>query len=327
MSELKARLTRSAQEALKYWNLDVAALELISRSENVVFKVTAKDGQAYALRIHRPGYNTLEELQAELIWTDALNASGIATPAHVRTHNGEGYAKVSLEGSPHTHAVGMIEWVPGMLLYERIRTASDSEVDSFFHKLGALIARLHDQTARWQPPAGFTRRVWDANGLVGLDPLWGRFWEAPVLKAEESTLLFEVRAQLHKTLTKLEQNPETFGLIHADLHPRNVMIDGESLQAIDFDDCGFGWHYYDIAVAFNEFTGHPRTNALQESLLKGYRSMRPLAHAEVALPAFFMVRPLVSLGWISARPELASSKDIRPRIAPIIAAAERYLAG
>jgi len=43
-----------------------------------VFRVDSEDGRAYALRVHRPGYHTLAELESEPHWTAALNEAGHA---------------------------------------------------------------------------------------------------------------------------------------------------------------------------------------------------------------------------------------------------------
>ena len=41
-------------------------------------------------------------------------------------------------------------------------------------------------------------------------------------------------------------------MIHADAHLHNVFVDEDRTVLIDFDDCGFGWYAYELAVA-----GHP----------------------------------------------------------------------
>jgi Ser/Thr protein kinase RdoA (MazF antagonist) len=38
------------------------------------------------------------------------------------------------------------------------------------------------------------------------------------------------------------------GLIHADLHQHNMLLDGESWTAIDFDDCSYGSYAFDLAM-------------------------------------------------------------------------------
>jgi len=56
------QFTATAKDAVRHWDLGASELKLVSRSENVVFKVERTTLPHYALRLHRPGYNTLAEL-------------------------------------------------------------------------------------------------------------------------------------------------------------------------------------------------------------------------------------------------------------------------
>ena len=60
----------------------------MSLAENVTYRVVdRRDGVAYALRLHRPWYHTLDELISERAWIRALADAGIAVPdarAHPR---------------------------------------------------------------------------------------------------------------------------------------------------------------------------------------------------------------------------------------------------
>jgi Ser/Thr protein kinase RdoA (MazF antagonist) len=324
MADLEAQLHQAAHDALVHWDIDVGDIELFSRSENIVFKVTSRNDVCFALRIHRPGYNTLAEMESELTWTDALNAAGLKTPAHIPTKTGVGYATVEV-GLTDSHHVGVSRWEEGDLLQVHIDSGDSQQAASSFSRLGYLIASLHNQTSSWIPSTRFTRRRWDANGLVGSDPLWGKFWQSNGLSMQESKLLARVRRRVHEELTALPTDRATFGLIHADLHPRNVLVTPNELVAIDFDDCGFGWHYYDIAVALTESQQHPSGTELQTAFLAAYRAERSLPDAEGKLPLFFLIRSLVSLGWINARPELATSEKIRSHADQILEEVKVYL--
>ena len=74
-----------AEQALEEWDLGGARLSLAARSENVVFRVDSEGGRSWALRIHRPGYHTLLELESEPLWIAALNEAGIGAPVAERT--------------------------------------------------------------------------------------------------------------------------------------------------------------------------------------------------------------------------------------------------
>ena len=42
---------------------------------------------------------------------------------------------------------------------------------------------------------------------------------------------------------------DRYGLIHCDFLPENLLKDGKTLRIIDFDDCGYDWHLFDIATS------------------------------------------------------------------------------
>ncbi len=51
---------------------------------------------------------------------------------------------------------------------------------------------------------------------------------------------------------------ERFGLVHADIRLANLLVDGEHVRVIDFDDCGFSWFMYDFATTVSFIEDHPR---------------------------------------------------------------------
>ena len=104
-------------------------------------------------------------------------------------------------------------------------------------------------------------------------------------------------------------------MIHADLHPRNLVVDGERLHVIDFDDSGFGWHMYELAVGLFSYQGHPRFREIVGAVFGGYREVRPL-NAELAalLPLFLLARSLAQIGWLADRPEVAKPRAARPLV-------------
>ena len=78
-----AQLYDIANQALEHWSLQVTSLTLASQSENTVFRVETADQGAFALRLHRPGYHSLPELESEQIWTRALADGGVVGDADV----------------------------------------------------------------------------------------------------------------------------------------------------------------------------------------------------------------------------------------------------
>jgi Ser/Thr protein kinase RdoA (MazF antagonist) len=302
-----------ARQALDQFPIDPVEVSLLTRAENITFKVADDRGNLYALRLHRPGYHTLEELQSERLWTQALFQADIPVPQPITTRDGRDHARVDgpLLGQRHCH-VSLSRWVPGELLMGLVRDDIPRErLEVHFQKLGALIAMMNNQAAEWHPPAKFRRHALDADGLMGIQPFWGRFWERSDLSSGERALLIETRARLHQLLTRYGKGASRYSVIHADLHPGNVLVNGDTLTAIDFDDTAWGWHLYDLAAALNQCQELPEFGAIYAACVEGYRNVRPVAQEDLAmLPLFLLVRGMAEIGWFADRPENATPAEL-----------------
>ena len=308
VSELTAQAyLPAARAALRAFAIEPGALTLVKQSENITFRVQdRRDSSEYVLRLHRPGYHTLAELEAERVWIRALAAAGIAVPTPLPTHDGAEYATVWVSARAERRHAGLTRWAMGQVLDEVLpQSESVSLIEDCFGQLGGLMAALHNHASTWQPPASFSRHRLDAAGFMGAAPFWGPFWTHPALSHAQSQLLLNTRDVLHAALERHGTNPSTFSLIHADLHPGNLLRNAGGLAVIDFDDAGFGWHAYDIAVALVGYRSHPHCDLAESALLRGYRSSREL-HADtlVLVPMFTLIRRLAQLGWLMQRPEL-----------------------
>ncbi len=308
-----AELHMIAERSLPHWGLEPTSIDLVSRSENTVFKLSMPDGRAFALRIHRPGYHTLTELESELLWTQALNEAGIHVPVGVRTLDGPGYAEIPTPDGDSARAVGLVEWMEGELLSDVIAREQDPEqVAAHFHAMGGIIAACHNQASVWTIPEGFRRHAFDEPGFVGPYAFWGRFWDVPILTGAQRTLLGQARQAIAETLHGYSDDPEIFTMIHADLHAHNVLVRPDGvLQIFDFDDAGWGWHQYDLAVALFMLDQRSDYDRIYEAVMSGYREVRPFSEsAEEWLPLFLLIRRLVLISWQWDRPELGRREGL-----------------
>jgi Ser/Thr protein kinase RdoA (MazF antagonist) len=306
----------AAREALRAFPIAPDEVQVVALSENVTFRVTERNGgDAYVLRLHRPGYHTLAELQAERVWTRALADAGIAVPIPVTTRDGGDYVRVSVEALGQQREAGVTRWIEGELLANVLQDSDEAAVlERWFEQLGGLEARMHNQSSGWRPPPSFRRHAVDADGLMGEAPFWGPFWDHPILSPVERGLLLDTRDRIRGAMERYGRDPATFGMIHADMHPGNLLVDGDRLTVIDFDDAGFGWHAYDIAVALFYYQSSPHFAAVQRMFVRGYRAERDLTDDVLALvPMFLLVRGLAHLGWLHQRPEIDSSAFIERR--------------
>jgi Ser/Thr protein kinase RdoA (MazF antagonist) len=311
------RLAELARTALAHWDVGACALALIKYRENAVFEVTTGAGRRYALRIHRAGYHSDAELRSELQWMRALQESGFDVPEVIPDRSGTLFRSVRHAGVPEPRQVDVFAWIEGAQLGS---VAGGSVADSAtlartFHTVGALAARLHNQATRWPLPAGFTRHAWDDAGLVGEQPFWGRFWELAALAPSERALIIRARDRLRRDLGALGRSPETYGLIHADFAPENLLVDGDRVRVLDFDDSGFGWHMFEIATSIYFHIGRPYYAAIRAAMIAGYRSERALRDEQLAqLPMFLCARGCTYLGWVHTREDTETAKELTPML-------------
>jgi Ser/Thr protein kinase RdoA (MazF antagonist) len=308
---VESQYAPAAIKALESFPVEPDDIELIAHSENVTFRVSSKECDTdFVLRLHRPGYNSLEELESERLWTKALSEAGVSVPGSFLTRQGKHFALVDIPGTGEQRFAGMTTWLEGTVLSDYLETSCDTnERDRIFYRIGEMAASIHNLSADWKQPPGFERRRLDLENLLGEAPFWGRFWEHPDLTGTEQAMLLRARQDARTALLAYGERPDNFGLIHADLHPENIVRNGGDLALIDFDDSAYGWHMYDIAAALIEDTVAPDVDASGDALLEGYRVHRPLAKRDVEmLPTFLLIRGMAIIGWFYQRPEHTGSE-------------------
>jgi Ser/Thr protein kinase RdoA (MazF antagonist) len=307
MSAVLDELQVRARQALTAWGLPDQAPELLKYRENAVFKVRLRDGSKAALRLHRPGYHSEAALRSELLWMDDLRRSGVPVPRPIAARDGVLLVQIDDAGSQFADLIG---WVEGRQIGESGKPLEQTaeEIARIYRLVGRAMAEVHNAADRWAMPPGFTRCAWNRAGLLGENPLWGRFWDCADLPGEDRHFLSALRRDLQDRLDDADRLD--YGLIHADLVRENVLVDGDAIALIDFDDCGYGFRLFDIATALLRNRRDAHYAVIKAALLDGYRSRRPLEDgALVHLPLFLLLRSLTYVGWAGARPELPDALE------------------
>lgn len=119
---------------------------------------------------------------------------------------------------------------------------------------------------------------------------------------DEREILIILRDKARSELEFLRAAGADFGLIHADLVRENVLISGNAISMIDFDDAGFGFRMLDIATALFKNRDEANFVELQRTLIDGYLEVRPVLRTEIdTLPLFMALRALTFMGWAEQR--------------------------
>lgn len=273
--------------ALDLWGLRGAEFDLIAARENAVYRVTC-GSEHRALRLHRKGYRTDQELRSELQWMAVVAEAGIDVPAPIPSSEG------ALMHAIDSVQVDMLTWVPGRTLDTTLNQIDTTQRTRIFRTLGAEMARLHLASDAWVLPSDFSRAAWDTDGLVGDAPLWDRFWDNPGLDANDRALFQKFRDRAIAALVPWQTSAD-YGLIHADLVAVNVMIDADRISLIDFDDGGFGFRIFEVATTLLNFVDCADYPQLRDALLDGYRQHRPLSLDKLDL--FLAIRAATYVGW------------------------------
>jgi len=331
VAEDEAAYTQLAHAALALWDLQHVGLQLIKIRENAVYLVNCEGDRKAILRVHRHGYHSDAALRSESEWTCALDAAGLRVPRAIASRRGQSFERVQAPGVQGERQVDVLEFVEGRQLgsVEGGVTGDAAHITRQYNIIGQTAARMHNHASQWQPGEGFLRHSWCAQGLAGDQPLWGRFWELEALTDAQRLLLATTRHALRHDLDALPRDANSFGLIHADLVPENLLAHGDEVHVIDFDDAGYGWHLFDLATSLYFLMQQPYFEMAKRALIGGYRKVRPLSDEDVArLPMFLAARGTTYLGWVHERKHTQTAKELTPMLVELAcAAANDYLRG
>jgi Ser/Thr protein kinase RdoA (MazF antagonist) len=301
------RLKKLALNALTAFDIQPLTLKPLRHGDNTTFRIDASDGERYVLRIHRSVQRTPEEIRSEMMWLAFLNQEGFVVPSPVKTQANDLLTIASADGVPEPRPCVLFHWIDG-------RFVDDALTPKHLALVGKFMACLHESGKKFIPPDGFTRGCLDnlCGKPRGVSETFARLQtnnpedEARAIKLVKEVCSFEDSKRVEKLITmirkaqlELGREPETFGLIHGDLHQENYFFHQGQVRAIDFDDCGYGHYLYDIAVTFFNLDGHGSVSVLKESFLEGYRSVRPFSKEhEAYLDVFMNLRELQMMLWV-----------------------------
>ena len=303
----------AADVLLERYGFIGCVLEPLCYSENHTYRVTRQNGKPVAtLRICRPGYRSLRELQAEIDWLSHLNnevkLEGIEIIRPIPALDGSAVQAVTLPDGGVFHGVAFA-YMDGVTPDE-----GDGEAMRYlFRRLGSLAAALHEHTrglgAAAAPRASFippiARPVWDCDTTLGTHALWGDWRVFAGFTPQERVLLERAETRIRCVMAAYGKPRERFGLIHADMRLANLLVEGDILKLLDFDDCAYSWHLFDLAASLSFIEARPDLPDLVAAWLEGYRAAstaHPLEEADVAvIPSLIMMRRLQLTAWLATR--------------------------
>jgi Ser/Thr protein kinase RdoA (MazF antagonist) len=313
---------RDVEPALSCWEAASGRVRLINHSENQTFLIEGPQQRAFTLRVHRPGYQSHVSIESELAWLMALRRdTALAVPEPIPGRDGQLLQRFD---SPRGERMAVLfRFIDG----EEPRP--DSNLGDLFVTLGNYAATMHEHVAHWQRPPGFHRQVWQAATILDADGPWGDWRIAPGVNDANRPILDRLDSALWLRLADYGTGADRYGLIHADMRLGNLLVDGDKVTLIDFDDCGFCWFAYDFAAAISFHETNPAIPALRAAWLEGYQAVRQLSREDItAIDSMIMLRRMALLAWIGSHSDTRLAQQHMRGFADGTAQlAERYLRG
>lgn len=283
----------------KYGWQETDEANLIVLSENATYiiknkKTGEKDG---VLRVSRPGYHTLSELNSEMMWLRQINDF---TPLVVAN------PIAGLDGKNVQQVKGADGKIYFCVAFKFLSGENPDENDeknlaSQFEILGETTACLHLQTKNWAESKNLDRTEWNFENVIGEAAKWGDWRKFPDMTAENQNCLENVVKIIKKRLGNYGKNESNYGLIHADLRLSNLLFENGKIKLIDFDDCGFCWHLFDLACSLSFIETKPFVPELVASWISGYKKVLPFSDADFEeIPTFIMMRRLQLTAWLGS---------------------------
>lgn len=282
------------KDALAQYDINVVSVSPIAQSGAAVFKVEDHCGSLYSLRVHIPKSSTLEKiwtsrdvLDSELVWLDALyRDTSLAIPVPKRNQQGSYVTQVDEMNCT------MLSWVVGE---QKQYFTSKQELKS----TAEMTAALHHQASKWQPPSSFVRPIFNsARVRLALDMLKQRALQG-LLDAHDVQILTAAGEKAIALIDTLPKNNTTWGVLHGDLLPGNIVYVDGAANPIDFGACGYGFFLNDLAYTFYFIHPHAR-----QQYIDWYGKHFPLPNDYVAqLEGFFIASRLKSMIYYLGLPD------------------------
>lgn len=314
-----------ADRAIRAYPLSADAhARLLQLSENATYLVEDAQGVPEGiLRVGRPGYHTLDEYRSEMAWLRQINDYTpliVANP--LRATDGSDIQIVHADDGD-AYCCVMYEFLTGQAPDENNEAAAIRQ----FRALGETTAYLHRQTEIWNGARQLTRWHWTYETIIGEDAIWGDWRAMPGLTAANIDQFTRCCEVIRRRLERYGRNEHNYGLIHADLRVANLLVEGEQIKVIDFDDCGFGWYLHDLASALSFIETKPIVPDLINAWLDGYREVMPFTDTDfMEIDTFIMMRRLQLMAWIGSHLDSDPVKELADGyIDGTVELADRYL--
>ncbi len=253
--------------------------------ENPLFMVD-HEKQRFGLRLHDPDADEIE-IHSLVLWLSRLRQeANLVVPEALPGPDGESIQRVSKDGEKPRHCV-LYRWLEGKVLANFPATDITSKI---IEKLGISVALLHQHAASFEPPGWFTQPRYDIETFRG--QLEERCADESLSQSQRAELK-EIGRRRLQMMAEWGEEREVFGLIQPDLSGLNVLVHGEEIRIIDFQECKWAHYLPNILQVFNRTLWNKKS--AYPIFLEAYQRVRPLPKGFEAY--YELSEASARLGW------------------------------
>ncbi len=234
------RIYALAVRGLEQYRIGPFKLRPLSFGTNLLYRVAARNGKRYVLRMAWPGWRSREDLTAEALWLRALaQQTDIGAPVIIPACSGESVIALTDPGIEGTWHGMLMNFIPGRLLRYYLTATNVG-------KMGELFAKLHIHAAGWNPPNEFKPKVFDGYLSRGEQELLFDERFRTGIDGNAMAVLKEMRKRVEEEYSNLERGD--LRVIHCDLWHDNIKLHNGRLRPFDFEDTIIGFRLHDMAM-------------------------------------------------------------------------------
>lgn len=276
-------------------------LKLLGDAENFVYSFPY-DGEERILRVTHSSHRTANQIKGEIDWLNYLADRGVPAAREydspqgnlvevIDAGDGSYFMTVSFQMAPGK-ILGQGEWTPELI-----------------EEWGRIVGMTHRLTVDYPDPGKDLRREH-----------WYEFDYLNVRKylPETEHKIIEKTEELVERLKKLPVTRNTYGLVHTDVHQHNLLVDGQKMTVIDFDDVHHMWFACDVATLlfYSRWLGGRDADMAEFTKFylahfwKGYESEYQLdGWWKETYHDFLKLREMVTYVWLNKKWDLDSLDD------------------
>ena len=214
------------KQASEQYNLNIEAFQLIEDAGNPSYEVNYQ-GKKAILRMSSRSENMV---RGELDFMRYLSNNGIRV-SEVYPSKNDDIAIVSDDSE--RYILTLFEKLPGE------HPEGDLLTEDLIRLWGRDLGKMHRLSTDYHPVDEIRRPQWHDYSIFDVVE---RLPESDIVIRQKSAALFS-------KIKSLPIDSTSYGMIHADCEPWNVLLHKDKLGWIDFDDCCYCHHMFDIAVS------------------------------------------------------------------------------